>query len=51
MNEITAGMVDAGGLFAGMLALLEAGRRIRRRDHARHGDATGSGLGRSLIHN
>jgi len=31
MNEVTAGMLFAAGLFAGMLGLLEVGRRVRRR--------------------
>jgi hypothetical protein len=45
MNEIAAGMWFAGGLFVGMLVLVELERRLRRRHHARHGESVGEGLG------
>lgn len=45
MSEIVAGMWFAGGLFVGMLVLLELGRRLRQRQHARHPESTGDGLG------
>ena len=45
MSEIAVGLCSACGLFAGMLVLMEAGRRLRRRDRRKHGDAAASGLG------
>jgi hypothetical protein len=45
MNQIVAGMWFAGGLFLGMIVLLEAGRRIRQHQHARYGESIGEGLG------
>jgi hypothetical protein len=44
-SQIAAGVLFAIGLFAGMLILLEVGRRVRRRRHALHGEAVGEGLG------
>ena len=45
MSQIAAGLTYAAGLFAGMLVLMEVGRRIRRREQRRHGDTAPSGLG------
>jgi hypothetical protein len=45
MNQVTAGMLFAAGLFVGMLGLLELGRRVRRRQLASDGARLGAGLG------
>jgi len=45
MNEIVAGTAFAGGLFLGMLLLLEVGRRIRRSRRAPDSGPAGEGLG------
>jgi hypothetical protein len=45
MSTIAAARWFAAGLFVGMLVLLELGRHLRRRHHARHGASAGEGLG------
>jgi hypothetical protein len=45
MGQIAIGVMFTTGLFVGMIVLLEVGRSVRRRRHARHGDKVGEGLG------
>src|SRR5262249_21329470 len=45
VSPMAAGLLLALGLFAGMLALLEIGWRLRRRQRALHGAEQGKGTG------
>src|SRR5262245_20377290 len=45
MSPVAIGVVLALGLFVGMLALLEVGWRLRRRQRALQGDEQGRGTG------
>ena len=45
MGQIAISVLIATTYFVGMIVLLEVGRRVRRRRHARHGDEAGEGLG------